>query len=329
MFFIDFLEGNLSDTQIRDLNKFLSKNSNLKEELTSFENLTLKPEKIKFEQKENLIKKTQKKHFNITQFEYLAVADIEKDITEAEKRELKQEIKKAENKLYEYNLIQKSKLKADKEISYPFKNKIRRKTTAYLYKISSYVAAAIIFLALILTQEIFNTDKTTKTGLKISSIVKDNYKTIKPSNNILKTEKHTITKTKNSLNKKQEVTHSHKQTNKLINSNKLLAFSDIEPQSEIKSYKELTVSVPEIKQEVLILNTSNLEIKNTTNDFVHTHNENTEKDKIWKYAEMGVNVWRKVSSSELRMKNKYKEDGRIEKLNLYASNFKISKTFNK
>ena len=319
VFFLDFIEGNLSESQIKDLNEFLSENPELKEELESFEDITLKTDTVEYKQKDKLIKQTQSQFFEITQFEYLAVADSEKDITAAEKAELKKELNNNTEKLDEYNVIKKSKLSADKSITYPFKKKLKRNVMPIYLRVGSYAAAAVIALLLVLNQTVLKNDVTNKNGLQLASL--DNINKLTAAKKIIETpEIH--------QNTKQEVINSHNQTNKLTN-NKLLAFNDDEPHNKVNSYEELKVSIPDLKHEALVLNSQNAELKSVYSNLEIASGNIQKKENLWQYAEAGVDIWKKVSSSDFEMNNKYKEDGSIEKLNLYASNFKVSRTFNK
>ena len=55
-FFMDYLDGNLDESVVNDFIEFLQKNPDLKEELTSFESVSLRPENIVFNQKNKLFK---------------------------------------------------------------------------------------------------------------------------------------------------------------------------------------------------------------------------------------------------------------------------------
>lgn len=317
LFFIDFLDGNLSKSQITGLNKFLSENPKLKQELETFETIKLEPELIKFEQKDNLIKQTQSQFFEITQFEYLSVAETENEISKTEKAELEKEINKDSSKHKDLKLFKKTKLEADTNIIFINKKLLIRKITPFYIKISSYAAAAIVAMLLILNQDVFQNKLNNSTETKqISSISekKHNAKQSAHLNLPIIIEKES----------KQEPEYFHKQTNKEI-----LAFRDKEPQSEINLYKELYVHIPKIKREALISNKPKLEMKEKLSLPVYATNTKIKKVNMWRYAETGLNIWKKISSSDIEMNNRYKENGSIEKLRLYASNVTISKTFNK
>lgn len=321
IFFLDFVEGNLSKSELEDLNNFLSEKPDLKIELNSLENTILEPTKIEFKEKDNLLKETKNKFFDITNFEYLAIAKVENDISKNEHTELNNLINNKPNLKKELLIYKTLKLQANKATVYPFKNKLTRKTITFYIKASSSVAAAMLLLFLLINQ--FTIPNSMHTTTQIAAINQN--KNIKA----VKTVKREIIKPNTQIKKeKQKFSISHKQTIKLTN-NKVFAFADNESQKEIDIYKNLNVSIPKLKTETLIFEKIKPEINASYNDIALAENKTNNKDKIWQYAETGVKIWKIVSSSDIEMNNKYKKDGSIEKLNLYASNFKFSKTFKK
>lgn len=321
LFFLDFAEGNLSKSQIKDLNNFLLQNPNLKKELDSFENLQLLPEDIKYEYKDELIKQTQSELFDITNFEYLAVAEIENDISNDEKEELYNITSKNSKLNLEFNIFKKTTLKNYENIIYPLKTQLKRRTIYDYVKTSSYAVAAII--ALFLTLNIFIFNKTNNVT-SIASVINLKNKTIKPVKNI-KTYKEKQIKE----NKKQKFSNSHNQTNSKLTTNKIFAFDDNGSHKNADIYNKLNVSIPSLKTETLIFEKNNSEIEDLQSNIAYTNTRKPEKDKVWKYAEAGIKMWKIVSSSDIEMNNKYKTDGSIGKLDVYASNIRFSKTFNR
>jgi hypothetical protein len=320
-FFLDFVEGSMSEAEIKDLNYFLSKNPNLKIELKNFKNIILQPKQIEFKAKTELIKQTNNKFFNITNFEYLAIAELENDISENEKIELNKIVNSQTNLKKDLKIYKSIKLLQNKEVIYPFKNNLLRKTVAFYIKISSSVAAAVLIMFFLTNQFIF---LKTESGTVQLAMVKRNLKV----DDVKKIKKETINNQLKNKKNKQKFLTSHKQTIKLTN-NKVFAFDDNESQKEIDIYKKLNVSIPKLKTETLIFEKKNSEIEELKKDIVFNKKTIQNKDKLWQYAETGVKIWKVVSSSDFEMNNSYKKNGHIEKLNLYASNFKFSKTFNK
>lgn len=315
-YFLDYIEGNLNESQVRELKKFLNSNPKLQEELHDFEEFTLKPEIIIYKHKEELIQNTQAKHFEINDFEYLCIADIENDITKEDKNLLKNKLDENTNRIKDLNLYKKTKLSPDLNISFPKKKQLTRRYLPVGFKVVTSVAAAITATLLVLNMSGLFHESANQSGKQIiSKIQSKEYKTVS---------KQEISENTNM----QERLISHNQTIKQTNNNDL-AFVDNEPQYKENIYKELTVSIPDIKKEALIFSGYKDNMVNSKMSLTQSKNKLNSKELLWQYAETGVNVWKLISSSDMEMNNAYNEDGKIEKLNLTASNFKISRTFYK
>ena len=315
-FFLDYIEGNLNESQVRELKKFLNSNPKLQEELHDFEEFTLKPEIIIYKHKEELIQNTQAKHFEINDFEYLCIADIENDITKEDKNLLKNKLDENTKRIKDLNLYKKTKLSPDLNISFPKKKQLTRRYLPVGFKVVTSVAAAITATLLVLNMSGLFHESANQSGKQIISKIRSKeYKTVS---------KQEISENTNM----QERLNFHNQTIKQTNNNDL-AFVDNEPQYKENMYKELTVSIPDIKNEALIFSGYKDNMINSKTNFEQSNNKQNSKELLWQYAETGVNVWKLISSSNMEMNNAYNEDGKIEKLNLTASNFKISRTFYK
>lgn len=326
-YFIDFLDGNLSEKEMKELSCFLQNNPVLKEELESFETVSLKPEHIVFENKHNLIKKTQAQHFEITEFEYLCVADTEKDINAEEKKYLKSLLAKPENN-NAYKIFKSITLKADKHIIFPVKNKLLKKYVIVNYRtMMSVAAAAVILLFFVFKGDFLNQNKIENIGKQLSlKLYKENLSKPLSEQKIIQSANKNIKKQEQSL-----VTHNQTIKN---STNNVLAFDDKEPHDSDDLYKELIVSIPDIKNEALISNINQIMTPvNKTKSYTLLNNNNPElknKDKFWKYAEKGVNVWKKLTKDDdIQLKNEYTENGSVNEVNFIASNFQFRKTFNK
>jgi len=324
--FIDFFDGNLSEKEKGELFHFLQKNPVLKKEFESFETLCLKPEHIIFENKQKLIKKTQAQHFEITEFEYLCIADKEQDINTEEKKQLKSKLKDITKKK-EYNVFKLLKLKADKNIIYPNKNKLFKKIVILNYRtMFSVTAAAIVLLFLVFKGSFLNQNKFENTGKHLSlKLNKDNLSKLLP-------EQKKINTVNKNIKKQEQILVTHNQTIKNSKIN-VLAFDDNEPQNTKDLYKELIVSIPDIKNEALISNINQIIIPATQTKLYTFKNNNSElnnKDKFWKYAEKGVSIWKQLTKDDdIQLINKYTENGNVNEVNFIASNFQFRKTYNK
>ena len=324
VFFLDFLDGNLSESEMKEFSRFLQKNPSLKEELESFEEVTLEPSDIKFENKQELIKKTQAQHFEITEFEYLCVADIEKDNNNEELKQLKKELSVSENKAA-YTVFNAVKLQANENIVFSNKSKLLKKYVSVNFRtVISVASAAAILLFFVLKGDFVNSDSSESAGKQLSE------KVIKNEN--VKSDVFEDTNTKQNINPQEQTLVTHNQTIK--NSNKhVLAFDDNEPQNNKDLYKELIVSIPDIKNEALIPNTDLIMTPANPMKFKKFNNMNSainNKDKFWKYAEKGIHLWKKITKDDdIQLTNDYADNGSVNEVNFIASNFQFRKTYNK
>ena len=324
VFFLDFLDGNLSESEMKEFSRFLQKNPSLKEELESFEEITLEPSDIKFENKQELIKKTQAQHFEITEFEYLCVADIEKDNNNEELKQLKKELSVSENKAA-YTVFNAVKLQANENIVFSNKSKLLKKYVSVNFRtVISVASAAAILLFFVLKGDFVNSDSSESAGKQLSE------KVIKNKN--VKSDVFEDTNTKQNINPQEQILVTHNQTIK--NSNKhVLAFDDNEPQNNKDLYKELIVSIPDIKNEALISNTDPIMTPENPMKFKNFNNMNfaiNNKDKFWKYAEKGIHIWKKITKDDdIQLTNDYADNGSVNEVNFIASNFQFRKTYNK
>jgi len=324
VFFLDFLDGNLSESEMKEFSRFLQKNPSLKEELESFEEITLEPSDIKFENKQELIKKTQAQHFEITEFEYLCVADIEKDNNNEELKQLKKELSVSENKAA-YTVFNAVKLQANENIVFSNKSKLLKKYVSVNFRtVISVASAAAILLFFVLKGDFVNSDSSESAGKQLSE------KVIKNKN--VKSDVFEDTNTKQNINPQEQILVTHNQTIK--NSNKhVLAFDDNEPQNNKDLYKELIVSIPDIKNEALISNTDPIMTPENPMKFKNFNNMNSainNKDKFWKYAEKGIHIWKKITKDDdIQLTNDYADNGSVNEVNFIASNFQFRKTYNK
>jgi hypothetical protein len=123
VWFIDWLDGNLSDKQVEELMLFLEMNPYLKEEFDELPSLRLNIPQDAF-QKKDLLKKSASE-FPLSQLEYLSVAFLENDISPDQRSELKEIIEEDPEKLKVFELIQKTKLTVP-AILYSHKHQLTR-----------------------------------------------------------------------------------------------------------------------------------------------------------------------------------------------------------
>ena len=125
LWFIDFLDGNLSNTGVKQLLHFLSENPDLKEEFDELSFIRLNPGDNLFTQKGHL-KKTYA-DLSPEQFEFLSIAYLENDLSPEQKDELK-EITDSDPEMKRlFNQIQKTRL-LPVSLSFKHKNRLKRRT---------------------------------------------------------------------------------------------------------------------------------------------------------------------------------------------------------
>jgi hypothetical protein len=146
---IDWLDGNLSEIQVEQLQHFLSENPDLKEEFEELSLFNLKPSEKSFPNKNRLQKTTL--NLSGSQLEYLSVAYLEKDLSHDEQTELRETVELDPEKKNLFELIQKMRL-SPVSLSYKHKKRLIRRTFAgnvIRFSLIGLSAAAIITLVII------------------------------------------------------------------------------------------------------------------------------------------------------------------------------------
>ncbi|NOZ46195.1 MAG: hypothetical protein GXO79_05370 [Chlorobi bacterium] len=118
-FFLDYIEGNLSNDEIAELRVFISENRDLEDELKEFESFHIIPENLDFSEKENLkisffsdIKITNE---NVAEF---CIAFYENDLTPEKKLELEHFLNTHTEIRQDFLLFAKTKLKANQTVKF-------------------------------------------------------------------------------------------------------------------------------------------------------------------------------------------------------------------
>ena len=150
--FLDYIEGNLNPSYFEGFKEFLAQNPDLAKELTEFETVELKAETIAFASKQNL-KKNAYFTINESNFDEFCISYIENHLTEANKNTLSSYIHSNPDKKNDFELYQKTILKADKNIVFTEKSKLKvykLKQKNKLYVLLTTAAAAAIGLVIVL-----------------------------------------------------------------------------------------------------------------------------------------------------------------------------------
>jgi hypothetical protein len=157
LWLIDWLDGNLSDADVRYLQGFLSENPDLKEEYEEISSVRLFPPSDTFLYK-NSLKKTLA-NLPEKQFEDLCIGHLENDLSSAQENELREIIDNDRDRNSTFELIQKLRLSPAEGI-YKQKNRLIRRpfvNKAIRFSLIGLSAAAIIIIILM---TYFSTPKT-------------------------------------------------------------------------------------------------------------------------------------------------------------------------
>jgi hypothetical protein len=315
---LDYFENNLEPYLKSELETFLKNNPDIKNTLNDFEIIQCVPEIVNYPHKEKLLKSEASETIGISYLDYLCIADLENDISVEEKKDLNNLLKRNPEYLETYRSYKKTKLSPNELILFPLKRQLQKNSFPIIFNIVGNVAAAIIVLYMGVSQSGFFKDTNSIKGSQPNPFTY--FDQTKPGYDILKNTNHSFTK--------QDPGNTHNQTDKQIH-NTDLAFNDIEPLDEEIKYKESVLTIPDLKSKALIFDNPQPEIPLIQHTYAfNEHNDH--KNILWKSAELGLNLWKIITSDDdLEMNNRYYKDGSIEKLAISNDYMKFSRTFNK
>jgi hypothetical protein len=152
LFVIDYLEGKLTDHDNEMFLQFLRENPDIKYAVEEIKKIQLEPIDIKFNDKNNLKKNSGSLKFD-SEFEDLCIALFEGDLEPPEKEKFESWLSENPDKLIEFELFRKSRVKPDINIVFNPKLKLKRLTLVQrrIRLISAISAAAVIILVIIFT----------------------------------------------------------------------------------------------------------------------------------------------------------------------------------
>jgi hypothetical protein len=151
-YFLDYLDGNLSDREIQMLEDFLLFNPDLRGELEGTEKIILSPESIVFDQKEFLKKPDLSLPVNENNFEDFCIARAEGDLNDKQHTGLIKYSKEHPGTEKLFILFARLHLTPDLSIVFPGKEKLKRTiiliSREILYPLLS-IAAAVTFMLIL------------------------------------------------------------------------------------------------------------------------------------------------------------------------------------
>lgn len=147
VFFVDYLDGNLNEQQISELQAFLALNPDLKDELNDIDTVKLQPAEIQFQHKDSLKKSVPPVTAKQATFEELCVAKLEGELSASESAHFEEITKNDEAKRKEFLLFTKTRLVADTSIVFPNKQKLKRKAAVLFLGANQHWTAAVMSIA--------------------------------------------------------------------------------------------------------------------------------------------------------------------------------------
>ncbi len=171
LWFIDWLDGNLSDPQAEELRVFLNENPDLRDEIDGIALVNLKPGENSFPGKE-ILRKTSGS-ISRGQFEHLCISYLENDINPEQRSELLEIINHDDNKKREFELTMKVKLKPPQD-GYVWKKRIKKLTAGQkIIRLSvaglSAAAAVAVVIAIYLSSPLDKTKGTVQASVYTNS----------------------------------------------------------------------------------------------------------------------------------------------------------------
>lgn len=145
---MDWIDGNLNPIQTEQFRLFLSKHPELLEEYEDLTTFNLKPFSDRFAHKDLLIKSSA--DLNISQFELLCIASLEKDLSPEQEAEVIEAINNDTEKKRSFELIRQTKLSAT-EARFKNKNKLFKRTRSQnVFRLSAIGLSTAAAIALII-----------------------------------------------------------------------------------------------------------------------------------------------------------------------------------
>jgi len=345
VFFIDYFEGNLNREEKEELQVFLSHNPDLKDEFDTFETIDTGQNTGEFKFKNDLKKQIgDLGPVNKDNIDEYSVAYLENDLTETEKTELLDAIKKNAGLEKIFNLYQQIKFEPDQNRYYDEKKQIKHfviERRTVIRAVGFAAAAAVLLLGVFRfipeismqnNQSVVSQNQTTQE--LIDSAITEKKVTSDNDVQIAKTEESNIVKSQNPVKKKP----SSKEKKESIAFNNSTMVADNRPSIEIerleprkitsvdiesnegfdiKTNKAKLYQIAENKTNVMDVGRKDQKIQNIVIP------ENRKLD-IWSVAEIGIKVFNRLNETNFDVKPKYTDSGKLESVTLITEQRKIT-----
>jgi len=336
IWFIDYMDGILSDESEKQLFAFLEKNPDLAEELDKFEELTLQPADISFDAASRL-QKSEADVMQIARPDFLMIKQLEDGLTEAEGQELAEEIRKDESLIRKGREYRLTRL-APELIEYAGKHSlIRKEIRPMLIQISriTAAAAAVIFV-MIFGLKVFNSvpDEDTIALHPLEPLPADINETVeieKDLKNIL--EPYNSAKLLSSRQKVEysvsDIQDDIKRQNTTIESSGTMD-APMVPLPSRGFDQTLFVSVPNVYEAGLRhMMPMYLDLNREKQNFIAENREPASPEETNSILVRGIQFVDKVSGDLVNFDKLYDEDGNFVAYNLKAGGFEVEKKLRK
>lgn len=351
-FFLDYHEGRLTPLQVSELMLFLEKHSDLKQIFESFENISLEEELVSFSGKDAL-KKDTSSNVGSPSFEELCVADVEGEISSAQKKELNKLISENSSLNKEYQLYKKTKLVPEAiifEDKFLLKKRVRKPFVVNRYYYVAAAASVLLILGLFFLfrndnavdkVEIANNNK--KESVSPEQIIPAPENVIVNNNVVADVNKNSVAVKKN---KRVFPETNNKQENQIIVPEKQ---KQDEPQLVNNEEKKELPKLPELKKEeapiVIAENkkptTSNeeyLSLKEAVVSKIKSNlladelpeqemkGDNGKKLRAWDILALAAKGVRKLTGKDVAVKHKYDNNNQVVASAFNIGNFGVERT---
>jgi hypothetical protein len=340
LYFMDYLDGNLSDRDILMLEDFLLINPDLRAELEGTENITLTPDKFEYNQKE-LLKKPDLS-FPVTEdnFEDFCIAETEGDLNDQQRSGLAEFLRYNPGFENLFKLFSRLQLKPDHNTIFPGKEKLKKKLVLIPGEIFYPLLSVAAIVVIILIFNFRNEDNTlkglnaelssgtiTKPGLDTSEV---RIKAIDNQTNIPVIQKASVIAFSSPKGKKQtKVIREVKPLEKKPDENKnkdVLPPQKLNPSFQIKlpSVADNQVSVPKIERGKVIHGKENSFQTKQEYLSVAEYARKQFKEKVlgskeggddhlsaWQLADAGINGINKITKGDIKLQKRTDDKGNI------------------
>lgn len=327
IYFLDFIEGNLTEAQKKELQQFLLENPDLASELDDFDNIQLEIPQIEYSNKNSLKRYSNENEIVESNFEKFCIAYIENDLSENKKVQFLEFLENNEHKKQEFEGYKKIKLISDKNLIFKNKEQLKRTIALNISRKKIYstiaIAASLLLFFFMLKPEIKQNRSLQNLAFDFGQKFKTSCKKIYPIsfNNLEE-------KTANVFSFDLEEKISYIEKLKIEERNQAKQKAEeflLEQKKRRKNEMIASIDFKEIKLFDIKTSNFNSNIFYKKIDFeqeeimfastkVYNPTLKPKKKLFWRIVEGAVNGFSNLTGKNIRFENDYDEKGRPEKI---------------